>query len=150
MEQIKFKLINFFSKTSISDVCWIWTGSKTAQNRNGKLLYGQFCAFNEKYGFNKSSLAHRIIYEAFYGEIKRGLQVDHLCNNTFCVNPFHMKAVTPLENNERSTSPTAINKRKTHCIHGHEFTPENTYIHKQRNGRHCRSCQANRMRGLIK
>jgi len=30
------------------------------------------------------------------------------------------------------------NARKTHCAHGHEFTPENTWVHHGK--RHCRTC----------
>jgi hypothetical protein len=30
---------------------------------------------------------------------------------------------------------------QTHCKHGHEFTPENTGIHKGRGTRFCRACQ---------
>jgi hypothetical protein len=33
-------------------------------------------------------------------------------------------------------------KRKTYCIHGHEYTPENTYI-KSTGIRGCRKCKAN-------
>lgn len=42
-----------------------------------------------------------------------------------------------------ATLPTA-NGRKTHCIHGHEFTPENTIMTKA--GRDCRTCQRRRIR----
>lgn len=31
-------------------------------------------------------------------------------------------------------------KRKTHCIHGHEYTPENTYI-KSTGIRGCKQCK---------
>lgn len=34
--------------------------------------------------------------------------------------------------------PVRVYKRKARCIHGHEFTPENTYTH--RNGRQCKTC----------
>lgn len=36
-------------------------------------------------------------------------------------------------------------KRQTHCIRGHEFTPEGTYI-AANNTRHCRACMAARER----
>ncbi len=39
----------------------------------------------------------------------------------------------------RGTGPTARNAIKTHCDHGHEFTPENTYA-KPSGGRQCRAC----------
>lgn len=32
------------------------------------------------------------------------------------------------------------NRNKTHCKHGHEYTPENTY-YKKNGGRDCRTCQ---------
>lgn len=40
--------------------------------------------------------------------------------------------------------PAAVNALKTHCIHGHEFTPTNTYVGKNRAGlmRRCRCCHA--------
>lgn len=55
-----------------------------------------------------------------------GTHIDHLCRNRRCVNPTHMEVVTPNENWRRGASPVGINARKTHCKHGHEFTPENT------------------------
>ena len=36
------------------------------------------------------------------------------------------------------------NAAKTHCSHGHEFTPENTYTYQGR--RQCRTCRAERQR----
>lgn len=47
------------------------------------------------------SLAHRLSYQAFIGEIGDGLQVDHLCRNRRCVNPQHLEAV-----------PQALNVRR--------------------------------------
>lgn len=32
------------------------------------------------------------------------------------------------------------NSNKTHCVNGHEFTPENTYERPDGTGRHCRAC----------
>jgi hypothetical protein len=37
------------------------------------------------------------------------------------------------------------NKKKTHCIHGHAFTPENTYVDPD-GRRNCRACKRERRR----
>lgn len=36
--------------------------------------------------------------------------------------------------------------RKTHCRHGHEYTPENTYIRPSDGSRACRTCMYTRHR----
>lgn len=80
-------------------------------------------------------LAHRFFYEHFIGEIPEGLEIDHLCHNTICVNPAHLEAVTHSENLRREHAF----RPKTHCPQGHEYTPENTY--KTPSGkRQCRIC----------
>jgi hypothetical protein len=43
----------------------------------------------------------------------------------------------PQRNRKPRTAPG--NASKTHCIRGHEFTPENTYVHNGR--RACRECK---------
>jgi hypothetical protein len=113
---------------SVPNGCWYWIGSLT--NRG----YGHFRLNGHFFG------AHRVSYELVHGPIPAGMEIDHLCKMPLCVNPAHLEAVTGVENNRRSESPTAINGRKTHCIRGHEFTPENTY--REPRGRHCRKCQS--------
>ena len=105
--------------------CWIWKGCL----RNG---YGTV----KQNG--KMQLAHRISFVHWNGEIKQGLEIDHLCRNKICCNPSHLEAVTHLENLKRGNIGL-FNKNKTHCIYGHEFTKENTII-KQDGRRNCRTC----------
>lgn len=112
--------------------CWLWLGYRI--NGYAKMRVG-----------GKNSQASRFVYELFHGPIPPGHQVDHLCRNRNCVNPWHLEAVTPAENNRRSLSPSALNIGKTHCKHGHEFTPENT-IPKANGGRNCRQCRNERKR----
>lgn len=106
--------------------CWVYTGS-----------------LSEGYGRTKINgrrwLVHRYVWEHTYGPIADGLELDHLCRNRACCNPAHLEPVTPVVNQRRSFSPWGINARKTHCIHGHEFTAANTIPIK--GGRACRACR---------
>lgn len=92
--------------------CWIWEGSLCRG-------YGSVCIDGKAYR------AHRVSYQMHKGEIPEGLTIDHLCRVRCCVNPDHLEAVTNKENILRGTSPTAHNRRKTHCINGHELVPGN-------------------------
>lgn len=84
------------------------------------------------YGRLGGHLAHRLAFESEVGPIPDGHHVDHLCFNRACVNPDHLEAVTPTENQRRAAA------RKTHCKHGHPYSPENTYTN--RGKRYCRIC----------
>jgi hypothetical protein len=114
-----------------ADGCWLWTASKN------HLGYGQWAPSSSYKG---SRQAHRWSYEWLVGPIPEGLVLDHLCRTPLCVNPDHLEPVTQRENVLRGRSPQAVNARKTHCIRGHEFTPENTYIYQPGNRRACATC----------
>lgn len=109
--------------------CWEWTGA---------LVKG--------YGYigweGKQRKVHRVVYELLVGLIGDGLTLDHVrdrgCRSRACCWPAHLEPVTNRENILRSGSPSAINAAKTHCVNGHEFTPENTYA--RPGGRGCRAC----------
>lgn len=130
---------NFWAKVSPTGFCWSWTASKCKQG------YGNFSFGSTGQKFQ----AHRIAYTALVGTIQQGLELDHLCRNTSCVNPDHLEPVTGAENRRRMvTSPTWITSGKNvtgYCKHGHEYTEENTYRYKD--GRtDCRTCKAGRVR----
>lgn len=114
--------------------CWVWQGSLNPKG------YGS-CRLGKR-----TALAHRASYMVFVGPIPDGLTIDHLCRNRSCINPAHLEAVTHRENLLRGHTVTAANAAKTHCVHGHEFTPENTYLGPT-GSRACRVCRsANRRR----
>lgn len=118
--------------------CWVWTAARC---RDG---YGVFSPRH-----SGQLKAHRFAYELLIGPIPDGLVIDHLCRNTACVNPAHLEPVTPKTNVLRGVSAAAQAKRRTHCIRGHEYTPENTSIYNGGNGRvgrRCLTCRREDMR----
>lgn len=121
-------LARFQSKVVQGDGCWTWAGTI---DQDG---YGSFSL-----GSRGHRRAHRLSYEHFVGPIPEGLTIDHLCRNRACVNPAHMEPVTNRENVLRGEGITAELARQTACKHGHEFTPENTYL--WRGKRICRACR---------
>ena len=110
--------------------CWIWTG-------NIRRGYGLF-----SYARHGAMGAHRWSYQLYVGPIPEGLVLDHLCRVRACVNPAHLEPVTQRENVMRGASVVAVNVTLTHCLNGHEFSPENTYSSPSKpRKRKCRICQ---------
>jgi HNH endonuclease len=117
------------------EACWPWR-AKIEDGGYGRVWW-----------HGRSELSHRVAYELTLGAIPLGAHLDHKCLNRRCANPAHLEPVTQAENNARSRSPSARNGRKTHCDHGHEFTPENTYRPPKRpQTRHCIACRRIRER----
>ena len=105
-----------------ADGCWVRAGRL---NLSG---YAQFSAGGHV-------LAHRWVYERWFGPIPAGWQIDHLCRNRVCVNPAHLEAVTASENTRRSD---LWESRQTHCLRGHPFAGDNLHI--VQGSRRCRAC----------
>lgn len=116
------------------DGCWLW------RDGVGPDGYGRF-RINKKL-----ILAHRHFYESHHGtRIPPGMVIDHLCRRRHCVNPHHLQVVTPRENILRGNGASAINARKTECIHGHPLSGDNLHI-KPNGDRKCRTCRLRDMR----
>jgi hypothetical protein len=111
--------------------CWIWGGDD-----NGK--YGTLGIYTE--GKQARIFAHRYSWELHRGPIPAGKQIDHLCCNTFCVNPDHLEVVTPLVNTMRVSERGRRNDHiPTHCKNGHLLEGDHVRIG-YRNGRPRRIC----------
>lgn len=117
----------FLSRVKQGNDCWIWNGSKVKAGYGHLKVNGRI------------AMAHRVSYELFVAPIPEGYVVHHLCRNTSCVRPEHLRAVTQQQNVH-----AAINSRatRTHCPKGHPYDAENTYWRPDGQGRGCRTCRS--------
>lgn len=105
------------------DDCWTFSGYPTNRNYVHLHLSG-----DPRKGDRKRILAHRfswIIHNA--QDVPEGLVIDHICRNTLCVNPRHLRAVTQESNcmELAQGNPFFNNREKTTCKHGHPFEGAN-------------------------
>lgn len=99
--------------------CWLWNGPRFTSG------YGRWPG-----GFQ----AHVVLFKDRRGEIPPGFTLHHTCHTRRCVNPDHLQLI------EKGAHCKLHSALITHCIHGHEFTPENTYYSKSTKGYTQRSC----------
>lgn len=119
--------------------CWLWTGTLAGGGYGYPYING------------RSHYAHRLTYQQVYGEIAKGLEIDHLCRVRNCVNPSHLEAVHKAENVARGVSPSAQAGRQTHCLRGHSLSdPANVYqdLPSRPRTRTCKPCAVQRARDL--
>lgn len=115
----------FFKYVEVTDGCWLWQGA-TAKG------YGRFSILGKSY------YSHRVSYNMFIGELNPDLTLDHLCEVTNCVNPFHLEEVSLGENARRAVF-NKYPRNPTHCKYGHLYTPETKGMSKN-NTIFCRYC----------
>ena len=73
-----------------ADDCWEWQGLLKQGGLN--TFYGQM-----KVG-GKNQYAHRVSYTLAYGPIPPQLVVRHMCHNSACCNPKHLRLGTHFDN----------------------------------------------------
>jgi len=69
------------------------------------LEWGAATQSNGYGGFFGERQAHRISYLLTVGPIPEGLDLDHLCRNRACINPYHLEPVTRIVNVRRGLKP---------------------------------------------
>jgi hypothetical protein len=131
----------FWGYVRKTNTCWLWTAYLDDDG------YGAYMIRQD--GSQWRLRAHRIAYVLIRGEIPDRMVLDHICRVKSCVNPDHLRVVDNRTNILAGIGATAINARKTHCNHGHEFTEENTYRTPACPGsRTCRECRRQRQVGV--
>lgn len=92
--------VRFWRHVSISDACWVWTGSTTDKG------YGKF----KQESGRPPVRAHRYSWEMASGKpVPSGALVRHSCDNPPCVRPDHLSVGSDADNSadmiERGRSP---------------------------------------------
>lgn len=83
---------------------------------------------------------HVLVLEAFVGPRPKGHQACHWDDDKTNNHLSNLRWGTPSENAKDSIrNGTNRYSGRTHCNHGHELTPENTYL--QGNSRTCKTCR---------
>ncbi len=120
----------FWRKVKVSETGgWLWTAST---DKDG---YGVF-------SIGRQSLrAHRFAFGLRHGDPAAAVQLHHLCEQPGCVNPDHMVLLSAKAHKHAHTDQI------THCVRGHAYTQENTYL-RQNGMRGCRACARQRLREL--
>lgn len=113
-------------------MCWVWQGGRSGD-------YGSIATT----GKGHSRPTHLVAYEALVGPVPQGIKAIHLCDVRTCWNPAHLTLGTQVDIAARYDTGRIARLRKdtkTHCIHGHEFTPENSG-RTDSGKRFCRTCR---------
>lgn len=137
------------SKCTVNPVtgCWEWQGFRHAYltGRGDKVKSIPNAGYASS-GYRGGSV--RVHRQALAIKLGRPLgpkmQSCHTCDVPYCINPDHLYE----GDNRRNHLDGGQRKRmqgqtKTHCVKGHEYTPENTCIEQRGHGaasRNCREC----------
>lgn len=96
-------------------------------------------------GQSKKSGVHSLVLEAFIGPRPAGMDGCHNDGDPLNNTPSNLRWGSRSDNmHDAVAHGTHNHARKTHCIHGHEFTAENTRVYTFPNGvtaRFCRACK---------
>ena len=123
----------FFKFVEKTDTCWNWIGFIN----DG---YGKF-NIKDVDGKWKQYFSHRVSWSIHGRKFTDGMVLDHICRNRKCINPDHLREVTPEENVlKNSLSFVSINSEKTKCPSGHLYLGENLR-HTKTGARYCLECK---------
>ena len=119
--------VRLMARLRVEGECWLWTG---LQHRG----YGKISLNATMEQTHVVAMFLRHGAQALAAET-----VNHLCLNRGCCNPDHLQFASIRENTLHGSGLAAQNAAKTHCVNGHELSPEN--VTHGRGGRDCRKCK---------
>lgn len=138
---------SFRAKTTVSDFPHGRPGLGKCIEWRGLINHAGYGIFTHRPSGVIRQMAHRAALELEGEQIPEGMVVDHVCRNRACVNPAHLEIVTNEENLRRGIGYRLRNGMDNSCVHGHKYTPENTYENPNKaQDIRCRECSRERDR----
>lgn len=95
LRNVKFSETIFYNGTP----CMEWLKATSGKAGNGRKGRGH--SYPRMALGNTTMAVHRVMYTHVFGIIPHKKQIDHLCNNRLCCNPYHLECVTHLRNQRR-------------------------------------------------
>jgi hypothetical protein len=116
-EALKPWQVRLFSYLLVDDGCWAWTG-----HHHVKDLYARYSVAKGLLDPDKAKelYVHKYLYELLIGPVPEGMELDHLCKNRRCPNPWHLEPVSHTVNLRRGKN-AGICKRG-HALEGNRKT----------------------------
>lgn len=130
------KIARFWSRVNITtdpDGCWDWM--LPTLHKQGYPWVGMTNIL--PWRLSAGNRGQVVAWYLTYGTQPKHWVVN-TCQNPICLNPRHLADIPAGDAIRKYRGPMSPRKKKTHCKHGHEYTPENTIL--LRNHRSCRAC----------
>jgi hypothetical protein len=102
-------IVKFFSRVEMDENtgCHEWQGAITAATGYGKVAFSDGSRID----------THRVSWMLTHGEIPKGMDVCHKCDNRRCVNPLHLFLGTRSQNMIDARDKGRLNLAPAHAAH---------------------------------
>lgn len=97
----------FWAKVRRTESCWEWVGAKRQRGYGSVQFHG------------KVRTAHRVAWELTRGPLDDSQYLDHICHNTSCVRPDHLRPGSQSQNMENRNGANSSSKTGVRGVHRH-------------------------------
>lgn len=86
------RVLSWLDTSGGPDSCWLFKGGASGKSTKKGGGYGRISYMGKRAGI------HRIAYEIWVGPIPENMEIDHMCGNSLCANPKHLRPLSKRDN----------------------------------------------------